>query len=132
MAIASLSSNGYKKTVVVVEDDDDFRALVALILADPNLELIPAANGQAGLDAIRAHRPDLVILDLMLPDMSGWDVFIAMRAARPSANIPVIILSSVGTRHDRSFGLQVAQVHDYVTKPCLPSRLRASVAAALG
>ncbi len=131
MAIASLSSNGHKKTVVVVEDDDDFRALVALMLADANLELIPAASGQAGLDAIRAHRPDLVILDLMLPDMSGWDVFIAMRAAPASAGIPVIILSSVGTRHDRSFGLQVAQVHDYVTKPCLPSRLRASVAAAL-
>jgi len=121
-----------KKKVVVVEDDDDFRALVALMLADSNLELIPAATGQAGLAAILTRQPDLVILDLMLPDMSGWDVFIAMRAEPASAAIPVIILSSVGTRHDRSFGLQVAQVHDYVTKPCLPSRLRASVASALG
>lgn len=121
-----------KKKVVLVEDDDDFRALVALMLADSNLELIPAATGQAGLAAIQTRQPDLVILDLMLPDMSGWDVFIAMRAEPASAAIPVIILSSVGTRHDRSFGLQVAQVHDYVTKPCLPSRLRASVASALG
>ncbi len=129
--MASLVRSGLSKKVVVVEDDDDFRALVALMLADPNLELIPAATGRSGLDAIQAHQPDLVILDLMLPDMSGWDVFIAMRAAPASANIPVIILSSVGTRHDRSFGLQVAQVHDYVTKPCLPSRLRASVASAL-
>lgn len=130
MATAS-NGTGPKKKVVVVEDDDDFRALVALMLADPHLELIPTASGQAGLDAIRDQRPDLVILDLMLPDMSGWDVFIAMRAEPASADIPVIILSSVGTRHDRSFGLQVAQVHDYVTKPCLPSRLRASVASAL-
>lgn len=121
-----------KKKVVLVEDDDDFRALVALMLADSNLELIPAATGAAGLAAIQTRQPDLVILDLMLPDMSGWDVFIAMRAEPASAAIPVIILSSVGTRHDRSFGLQVAQVHDYVTKPCLPSRLRASVASALG
>ena len=55
----------------------------------------------------------------------------AMRTEAASANIPVIILSCVGTRHDRSFGLQVARVHDYLLKPCLPSRLRASVASAL-
>jgi DNA-binding response OmpR family regulator len=94
--------------------------------------LISAESGQGGLDAIHAHQPDLVILDLMLPDMNGWEVFVAMRAAPATAEIPVIILSSAGTRHDRSFSLQVAQVHDYLVKPCLPSRLRASVASALG
>ena len=83
------------------------------------------------MDAIREHQPDLVILDLMLPDMNGWEIFMAMRAETQSAHIPVIILSCVGTRHDRSFGLQVARVHDYLLKPCLPSRLRASVTAAL-
>jgi DNA-binding response OmpR family regulator len=129
--MATQNGGNSQKRVVVVEDDDDFRTLVLLMLAGANLDLVAAATGQAGLEAIRAHPPDLVILDLMLPDMSGWDVFIAMRQAPPTADIPVIILSSVGTRHDRSFGMQVAQVHDYVTKPCLPSRLRASVASAL-
>ena len=75
--------------------------------------------------------PSLVILDLGLPDMNGWEVFMAMRQEPESARIPVIILSSEGTRVDRSFGLQIAQVHDYLVKPCLPSRLRQSVVTAL-
>jgi DNA-binding response OmpR family regulator len=130
--MAGVSPNGHKKKIVVIEDDSDFRALVHLMLDQNRFELIGAENGQGGLEAIRAHQPDLVILDLMLPDMSGWEVFMAMRDAPASAAIPVIILSSAGTRHDRSFSLQVAQVHDYLVKPCLPSRLRASVASALG
>jgi DNA-binding response OmpR family regulator len=119
------------RRVVVIEDDPDFRDLVRMMLATSEVDLITADTGRAGLEAVRRHQPRLVILDLMLPDMSGWEVFMAMRAEAATAEIPVIILSSVGTRHDRSFGLQVAQVHDYLTKPCLPSRLRASVAAAL-
>ena len=120
-----------KKKVVIVEDDADFRTLVRMMLAGDDLEIIAIADGTGAMDAIRQHRPDLVILDLMLPDMNGWEIFMAMRDEAESANIPVIILSCVGTRHDRSFGLQVARVHDYLVKPCLPSRLRASVAAAL-
>jgi DNA-binding response OmpR family regulator len=95
------------------------------------VEIIGAADGRSGIDAIRANAPSLVILDLGLPDMNGWEVFMTMRQEPESARIPVIILSSEGTRIDRSFGLQVAQVHDYLVKPCLPSRLRQSVVTAL-
>ncbi len=122
------------KKVVVVEDDADFLLLLHMILAGEGgeaRELIDVATGAGAIDAIHRHRPDLVILDLMLPDMNGWEVFMAMRQDANTAHTPVIILSSEGTRHDRSFGLQVAQVHDYLVKPCLPSRLRRSVAAAL-
>ena len=131
MTTAAPNGTGHPKSVVLVEDDADFSELVALILAETGVELIQTQSGQAALAALHARVPDLVILDLMLPDMSGWDVFINMRGALATATVPVIILSSVGTRHDRSFGLQIAQVHDYVVKPCLPSRLRASVASAL-
>lgn len=123
-----------KKTIIVVEDDDDFRWLVLKMLTGLEsvaVEIIGAADGRSAIDAIHNCSPDLVILDLGLPDMNGWEVFMAMRAAPDSARIPVIILSSEGTRVDRSFGLQVAQVHDYLVKPCLPSRLRQSVATAL-
>lgn len=123
-----------KKTVLVVEDDDDFRWLVVQMLADlrqGEVEVIGMANGRSALEAIAARPPDLVILDLGLPDMNGWEVYMAMRQAPRTARVPVIILSSGGTRIDRSFGLQVAQVHDYLVKPCLPSRLRQSVEAAL-
>jgi DNA-binding response OmpR family regulator len=120
-----------RKKVVLVDDDVDFCDLVRMMLAGSDLDVVTVADGTTAMTAIREHQPDLVILDLMLPDMNGWEIFIAMRAEADYAPIPVIILSCVGTRHDKSFGLQVARVHDYLVKPCLPSRLRASVAAAL-
>ncbi|MGH2522940.1 MAG: response regulator [Anaerolineales bacterium] len=120
-----------KKKIVIVEDDEDFLALVDMILADAGVEIIPALEGTQGLKAIRAHKPDLVILDLLLPDMNGWEVFLRMRSEAASERTPVIILTSQGTRTDRTFSLQVARVHDYLMKPCLPSQLRQSVASAL-
>ena len=120
-----------KKKVMIVEDDADFRTLVRMMLAGGNVEMIPVEEGSGAMAAIRRHHPDLVIIDLMLPDMNGWEVFMAMRDEAASAGIPVIILSCIGTRYDRTFGMQVAHVHDYLLKPCLPSRLRASVASAL-
>lgn len=130
----SLPDYRQKKTIVVVEDDDDFRWLIVKMLDGLEavaVEVIGVADGDSALRAIQASAPSLVILDLGLPDMNGWEVFMAMRQVPASASIPVIILSNEGTRIDRSFGLQVAQVHDYLVKPCLPSRLRQSVVAAL-
>jgi|SRR5579859_3428689 len=120
-----------KKKVILVDDDVDFSALVRMMFTGSDLDMLTVEDGLAAMPAIRAQKPDVVILDLMLPDMNGWEIFMAMRKEAESAHIPVIILSCVGTRHDRSFGLQVAHVHDYLLKPCLPSRLRASVASAL-
>jgi two-component system response regulator VicR len=121
----------HMKKVLLVEDDGDFRTLVRMILSGSDLQMIMVEDGGGAMNAIREHRPDLVILDLMLPDMNGWEIFMAMRDEAASVNIPVIILSCMGTRHDRTFGLYVARVHDYLVKPCLPSRLQASVASAL-
>jgi DNA-binding response OmpR family regulator len=120
-----------RKTIMIVEDDADYCSLVRMILDSRDQETIAAEDGRAALEAIRRHPPDLVILDLILPDMNGWELFMAMRDEAASQHIPVIILSSMGTRLDRSFGVRMAQVHDYLVKPCLPSRLRASVASAL-
>jgi DNA-binding response OmpR family regulator len=120
-----------KKTVILVDDDADFNTLVQMMLSQDEVDVITVEDGTRAMAAIRAHAPALVILDLMLPDMNGWEIFMAMRAEPATAGVPVIILSCVGTRSDRSFGLQVARVHDYLLKPCLPSRLRASVKSAL-
>ena len=120
-----------KKKVVVIDDDADFLLLVRMILADQDVEVITASSGARGLEAVRARRPDVVILDLILPDMNGWEVYLQMQNEPDTREIPVIILSVQGTRPDRSFGVQVARVHDYLTKPCLPSQLRQSVASAL-
>lgn len=120
-----------KKKIVVVEDDEDFVALVRMILSNSAVDIISASSGARGLEAIRLHQPALVILDLMLPDMHGWEVYMRMRSETETQDTPVIILTSQGTRHDRNFSLQVARVHDYLMKPCLPSQLRQSVASAL-
>jgi DNA-binding response OmpR family regulator len=122
---------GQGKTVVVIEDDEDFLGLVKMMLAETGLQIVPALGGREGLEAIRQYQPDLVILDLVLPDISGWEVFMQLRADPTASDTPVIILTNQGTRVDRNFGLRVAHVHDFLMKPCLPSQLRQSVASAL-
>lgn len=119
------------KTVVVVEDDEDFLALVNMMLAECPVRLVPALTGREGLATIREQKPDVVILDLALPDINGWEVFVQMRADPETQHTPVIVLTNQGTRVDRNFGLRVAHVHDFLSKPCLPSQLRQSVMSAL-
>jgi len=121
----------HPKTVVCVEDDAEFLDLMKLMLYDSKLNFISALGGQAGLDAIRQHHPDLVLLDLMMPDMSGWDLCMKMRAEEQIRDTPVIVVTALSTRHDRSFGLSVAKVADYITKPFMPSQLRHSIEAVL-
>jgi len=120
------------KKIVVVEADEDLLHLIQMTLADCGAELLSAGNGQEGLALIGASQPNAIILDLALPDMNGWEVFIQLRDHSSAAPTPpVIILADQGTRLDRNFSLQVAQVHDYQVKPFLPSQLRKSVAEAL-
>jgi two-component system, OmpR family, response regulator len=120
------------RKIVIVEADEDFLHLIQMTLGDSGAELLTAGSGQAGLALIRASQPDAIILDLALPDMSGWEVFIQIRDQSAAEPIPpVIILADEGTRLDRTFSLRVAQVHDYQMKPFLPSQLRRSVAEAL-
>ena len=120
------------KKIVVVEADEDLLHLIQMTLADCGAELLSAGSGQEGLALINASRPNVIVLDLALPDMSGWEIYIQLQnppSAQPAP--PVIILADDGTRLDRTFSLQVAQVHDYQVKPFLPSQLRKSVMEAL-
>ncbi len=120
------------RNIVVVEADEDLRHLIQMTLADCGADLLSASSGQEALALIGASRPAAIILDLTLPDMNGWEVFIQLRDHSSTAHAPaVIILADEGTRVDRNFSLQVAQVHDYQVKPFLPSQLRKSVAEAL-
>ncbi len=118
--------------IVVVEADEDVLHLIQMTLADCGAEVLSAGSGNDGLALINASRPSAVIIDLALPDMNGWEIFIQLRdCAWAKVAPPVIILADQGTRLDRTFSLQVAQVHDYQVKPFLPSQLRKSVMEAL-
>lgn len=116
-----------KKIIVCVEDEPDMIDLVRLILGRQNYEVHGALGGKEGLELIHKIKPDLVLLDLMMPEMDGWQVFQTMRVAEDICDIPVIILTAKAQSIDKVLGLHIARVNDYVTKPFGPQELLASV-----
>ena len=116
-----------KITVVCVEDDAEMIDLIKLILSRQGYEVIGANGGREGLDVIRKTLPDLVLLDLMMPDMDGWEVYQQMREAEATRHIPVIIVTAKAQSVDKMLALQIAKVDDYITKPFGPAELLTSV-----
>jgi two-component system response regulator VicR len=121
-----------KKRILCIEDDLDMIDLIRLILERRGFIVEGADGGKAGLQAMRAIPPDLVLLDLMMPDMDGWDVFQKMKADTATRHIPVIIVTASAQNIDREFGLHIAKVDDYIVKPFSPQALLASVDKVLG
>ena len=121
-----------KKSVVCIEDEPEMIDLIRLILGRRGFELTGAMGGREGLDAIRRVRPDLVLLDLMMPDMDGWDVYQQMKADDDLKDIPVIIVTAKAQSIDKVLGLHIAKVDDYITKPFGPQELLQSVEKVLG
>src|SRR3990172_6689354 len=115
------------KTIVCVEDDGDVMELVELILRDPQVRTVRASAGQPGLDAIRALKPDLVVLDLFLPDISGWEIFARIRQDRELRHTKVVVLSACNKTVAAALAPDLAAADDYVTKPFSPRRLRGAV-----
>jgi DNA-binding response OmpR family regulator len=106
--------------VLVVDDDPTVSDVVRRYLERADYEVTLAADGQSALDAAAAHRPDLVVLDLMLPGIDGLEVCRRLRAA--DANLPVVMLTALGDEGDRVVGLSLG-ADDYVTKPFSPREL---------
>ena len=113
--------------VVCIEDDPEMIDLVKLILARQGYEVIGAMGGREGLETVEAVRPDLVLLDLMMPDMDGWEVYQQMKSSETMKDIPVIVVTAKAQSIDKVLGLHIAKVNDYITKPFGPSELLSSV-----
>lgn len=113
--------------VVCVEDEPEMIDLVRLILSRRGFEVIGAPSGQEGLQTIERLRPDLVLLDLMMPDMDGWEVYQRMKANTALHHIPVIVVTAKAQSIDKMLGLHIAKVDDYITKPFGPSELLSSI-----
>jgi DNA-binding response OmpR family regulator len=108
------------KTVLIVEDEQDVIDLLAVrLLKDTNYTISTATDGLAGLEKARAELPWLIILDLMLPKMSGLEVCKILKSDRVTQGIPIIILSAKASEADRLTGLELG-ADDYVTKPFSP------------
>lgn len=116
--------------VLIVDDSPDALALARVRLAKEGFELICAEGGIAGLEAASRERPDLILLDVDMPDMGGFDVCRALKGDGELCLIPVIFLSGSGGPEDKVKGLDLGAV-DYVTKPFDSFELRARVNAAL-
>lgn len=115
------------KTIVCIEDEPDMIDLVKLILTRHGYTVHGALGGQIGLEKVKEVKPDLVLLDLMMPEMDGWQVFQSMRVDEEISEIPVIILTAKAQSIDKVLGLHIAKVNDYVTKPFTPQDLITAV-----
>lgn len=116
-----------KRRVVYVEDEQEMIDLVRLILIRRGYEVVGANGGRDGLETVRQVLPDLVLLDLMMPDMDGWDVYQQMKADPATQNIPVIVVTAKAQSIDKVLGLHIAKVDDYISKPFSPQELVDSV-----
>jgi two-component system phosphate regulon response regulator PhoB len=116
--------------ILVVDDEPDITALVAYHLARAGYRVSTAANGQDALKAARDERPDVVVLDLMLPGVSGLEVLRELRQRRDTSDVGVILLTARREEADRIKGLSLG-ADDYLTKPFSPQELTLRVAALL-
>lgn len=116
--------------VLVVDDEPDITALVAYHLAKAGYRVSTASNGTEALRAAREERPDVIVLDLMLPVMSGYDVLQELRRMDETRDVGVILLTSRQEEADRIRGLTLG-ADDYLTKPFSPPELALRVAALL-
>ena len=113
--------------ILCIDDEKEIIDLIRLILARKGYEVAGATSGDEGLAKARSWKPDLVLLDLMMPDMDGWEVFHRIRADESLAEIPVIVVTARAQSIDRVLGLHVARVNDYISKPFTPQDLVESV-----
>jgi two-component system response regulator VicR len=120
------------RQIVCIEDEPEMIELIQLMLNRRGYEIHGAPGGKEGLKMVREIHPDLVLLDLMMPDMDGWEVYQQMKADESTRNIPVIIVTAKAQNIDKVLGLHIAKVDDYIAKPFGPHELINSVEKILG
>lgn len=126
----SLPVNTTNTRVLIVEDDPDIAQLVARYLDKAGFDTERAANGHDALQAISARRPDLLVLDLMLPQVDGIEICRIVRADAATASLPIIMLTARADESERIVGLELG-ADDYMAKPFSPGELVARVRALL-
>jgi CheY-like chemotaxis protein len=119
--------NAKLKCILCIEDEPEMIDLIRLILGRRGFEVKGAHGGVEGLKMIRQELPDLVLLDLMMPDMDGWEVYQQMKADEKTRNIHVIVVTAKAQSIDKVLGLHIAKVDDYIAKPFSPQDLMNSV-----
>jgi DNA-binding response OmpR family regulator len=105
------------KRVLCIEDHPEMIELIRMILGRQGFEVEGAVSGREGLRIMRINPPDVVLLDLVMPDVDGWEVYRQIRADDALKHIPVIAVTAKAQSIDRVLGLQIAGMDDFITKP---------------
>jgi CheY-like chemotaxis protein len=117
--------------ILLVEDNEMNRDMLSRRLAKKGYQLVVAVNGMEAVTLAKAENPDLILMDLRMPDMDGWEVTRRIRSESSTAGIPVIALTSYAMAGDREMALQ-AGCNDYETKPVNLPRLHSKIKLLLG
>lgn len=120
-----------KRVVICVEDDFFFAELLSLMLERDGYKVMSAGTGKGAMRMFEDHHPDLVVLDLILPDLHGWEIIERMREQPNLRDIPIVVVTALSSDIDRTFAVDVAGVYAYLTKPIDLTDLRQVIAAAL-
>jgi two-component system, OmpR family, response regulator VicR len=118
--------------VLCIDDEPGVVELISLILRSQNIQVDGANSGPEGLESMRKDPPNAVLLDIMMPEMDGWEVYRQMKADDALKNIPVIIVTARNSSFEEIIARERAGVNDYVTKPFVPNDLRKSLSRVLG
>lgn len=119
-----------KGMILVIDDEEDLIELVRYNLNKEGFEVAGASDGESGLVQAKRNKPDVIIIDLMLPGIDGLEVCRALRAGSETSHIPLIMLTAKGSESDRIVGLELG-ADDYITKPFSPRELTARIKALL-
>ena len=115
------------RRVVCIEDEQDVIDLMRLIVERYGFEFIEARGGVKGMETVRRVKPDLVLLDLMMPGIDGWDVYDALTSETETKDIPIVIVTA-RAHHDTRVGeMRIANAENLVTKPFGPAQLIATI-----
>lgn len=119
------------KKILVVEDDANTSLFVDYTLQQEGYQVVVAKDGLEGLKKAEDEHPDLIILDVMLPGLDGYEVCSRLRLNTETTNLPILMFSAKARQDDKDAGLRFG-ADDYLVKPADPSEIRAKVAALLG
>lgn len=111
------------KRVIYFEDESEMVELVRIILGREGYQVKGVREGQLGLQVVKEELPDIILLDLMMPDMDGWEIFRQIKKDEATTNIPVIVITAKAQTVDKVLGLEIAKVDDYISKPFRPQEL---------
>lgn len=120
------------KSVLIVDDDYDTRTVVKTILTGSGFSVEDAAGGKQALELLKTYKPDLILLDIMMPEMSGYDVVVHLKQKPETQNIPIIMLTAKGEPEDLIVGYKDYAVDYYIPKPFTTRQLLAGINLIIG